>query len=518
MERVTLPHFPYDRRLYDPALSQGLAVKGDLQFDLRVAGPHLVEIFLSVEKADSHSIVLEAEGKVVDSRYAAVSESGGMRSVCLLGMLSGPFSVRSSAERYVISAIRWTPQEQFEAELAPAWLDRARQLAADPFLEDLRSLRRENLEQLYSRMALSSRPEVRREAVIGQARMAYWLAAKGQEPQDIARLDSLLREAFKLAPGDKILREVVSSACSDRNVESGHLCYGDYCAGAVPVAWTVVVTPDPPNAPEWAVTQRRLATRLEAITRWWVERRQQPNGEIGGGWRSDVEMLRQWAPQALGFGTPVAAAGIRRLCDGYLRQTGDAGRLPESLAWLVSALDGPAENARTPEYAAKDFHFMPDSSPFDTTWQMASLAREAESRLSRDFDMYTSEAIYTDRVYYPLGPQYTQYLFGGEAPRGDGAPAFAVTWPTSQTEFARAVLKATGTSLRLRLYSFEARPASAQVRLWRLAPGTYRWLSTDTIGTELGRGELVISRRAQTASFPLPPAREIDLTIQRVEP
>jgi hypothetical protein len=518
MERVTLPHLPYDPRLYDSALSQGLAVKGNLQFDLRVAGPHLVEIFLAVEKDDSHSIVLEGGGQVVDSRYAAVSESGGLRGLCLLGVLSGPFSIRSSAARYVISAIRWTPQKQFEAELASAWLDRARQLAADPFLEDLRSQRRSYLEQLYGRMALSSRPEVRREAIIGQARMAYWLAAESQEPQDVARLDSLLREAFKIAPDDRILREVISSSCSDRNVNSGHLAYGGYCTDAVPVTWPVVVAPDPPNAPEWAVTQRRLATRLESITRWWVERRQQSNGEIGGGWRSDVEMLRQWALQALGLGTPVAATGIRKLANGYTREVGDAGHSKEYPTWLLLALDDATGDLRLPDAAGQDFHYMPDASPFETEWNMTSLAKQGESTLSRDFDMYTSEVIYTDRVYYPLGPRYSQYLLGGEAPRGDGDPAFAVTWQPAETQFARAVLEATGTSLHLRLYSFETKPAGAQVRVWRLVPGKYRWVSTDLIGTELGKGDLIVSRRAQKVSIPLPPSKEIDVTIRQVQP
>ena len=508
MERVKLPRLSYDRLLYDPALSQGLAVKGDLQFELRAPGPHLVEVFLTVEPGGASWFALEAGGQTVDSRYPAVSKPAGPRAVCLLGMLSGAFTVRSNPQRYVISAIRWTPQKQFEDRLVPSWLDRARQLAADPFLDDLRAERREDLEQLYDRLALSSRPEVHREAVIGQARAAYWLAAEDQDPRNLDRAYSLLREAFKLAPQDKIVRELISSACCDRNVNSGHMPYGGYCVESAPVPWTAPASPDPPNAPEWAVTQRKVAARLEAITKWWVERRQQTDGEVGGGWRSDADMGRQWALQALGLGSPAAAAGIRTLADGLWGSSlpAGAGRSWEILAGvqpLVAALApedesviarlretaehaagpalwngyftrGGAGDSRGPDAAGQGFRFAPDSSPFEAAWSMASLAKEAESLLAHDFEMYTSEVIYTDRVYYPLDPRYTRYLFGGEAPCGDRYPGFAVTWPAAKTDFARAVLGSTPTSLQLRLYSFENRPGSAQVRVWQLAPGRYQ--------------------------------------------
>jgi hypothetical protein len=566
LERVSLPRLPYDRQIYDPALSQGLAVKGDLQFDLRAPGPQVVEIFLVTPPDDTHSFVLEAGGKPIDSRHEAVvspappSPRDGMRMLTLMGVLNGSFAVRSTATRYVISAIRWTPQKRFEEEVAPAWLDRTRQLSADPFFEDLRAQRRDSLQQLYDRLALGSRAEIRREAVVGRARMAYWLAAENQEPRDIARADSLFREAFNLAPDDRILRQVISSSCSGRNVESGRMPYGGYCLQAEPVPWSVVVPPDAAGAPEWAVRQRRLAARLEAITRWWVERRQQSDGQIGGGWRSDAQILRQWGPQALGLGASVAATGIRRLADGIwasglpANEDGsgvmDEGRSWEPLAdaqsWMaalapedanvIARLRQAAEHAKgpalwyayftgdgagdpgRPEAAGQRSGSAADVSAFDVTWAMTTQAGESESILARDFDMYTSEVIYPDRVYYPLSLDYTRYLFGGDAPRGDRYPAFAVTWPPAETAFARAVVAATSTALRLRLYSFETKPSTVQVRVWRLKPGKYRWVSRDTIGTELDRGDLAISKRAQTVSLRLPPARDLELTLSRVSP
>jgi hypothetical protein len=85
-------------------------------------------------------------------------------------------------------------------------------------------------------------------------------------------------------------------------------------------------------------------------------------------------------------------------------------------------------------------------------------------------------ARYTDRVYYPLPPQYRWRLFGGEAPRGDRYPLFAVTWPSLDAEVARAVLEQTPERLRLSLYSFKkTKPCPVEV----LAPeaGRYEWRS-----------------------------------------
>ncbi len=718
LERVKLTNLFFDRELYDSALAQGLAVKGDLRFELRIPGPHLVEVFLAAPAGDGYSYTLEAGGRPVDTRHEAYQQAArprpreGMRSICLLGVVSGAFTVRSDSPRYVISAIRWTPQVQFEEQLVPAWLDRARQMAADPFFENLRAGRRASLEQLYDRLALSTRPEIRREALIGQTRAAYWLAAAGHDPRDIARLDSLFRQALRLAPGDMLLRQMISSSCAERNVASARMPYSSYCGDAAPVPWSVTIPPDPPEAPEWAVTQRRLAARLEAITRWWVERRQAANGELGGGSGDDVQMLRQWGPVALGLGSQVAAEGLRRLADGLWRsglleggysarvadvaqaselstdtlplvaalapeEAGVLARLRETAGcaknWIAHQPDGnwrfrgawfncrqfdpeparaldvhlntramgpvlwhayltrdrqaiellanwagswtaamrstahgkpagifpPAVKSSSGEYligsdrwdkpgpgwdhlqwsgsgqealtslllalheltgedsyleaAGESFQALSrcEESPalcdeirkaprafyewrrrtgdprydgvfryrgeplsMEVLWGMAFDARESEKVLGHDFDMYTSEVIHTGRVYYPLPAEYEQRLFGGEAPRGDRYPTFAVTWPPSKADFARAVVAADSTSLRLRLYSFEARPAFAEVRLWRLAPGRYRWTASDTLGAHISSGDLVVTRRTQTLRVPLPPGREIDVIIR----
>lgn len=58
----------------------------------------------------------------------------------------------------------------------------------------------------------------------------------------------------------------------------------------------------PANAPQWAIYQRENLERLTDIAEWWVDNRQQPEGDFRGGWGDDCEMWRSaWLPLLLGF-------------------------------------------------------------------------------------------------------------------------------------------------------------------------------------------------------------------------
>ena len=84
------------------------------------------------------------------------------------------------------------------------------------------------------------------------------------------------------------------------------------------VAWD----PDLPKVlvakgtPSWAVHQRELRARVDHVVRWWFEVRQEPDGQLGGGWEDDVESLRRFSQSALLTGDPAVIAGIHRLADG----------------------------------------------------------------------------------------------------------------------------------------------------------------------------------------------------------
>lgn len=715
LETVVFSSHPYDKTLADPALVTGVAVGGDLEFQLRAQGQFLVEVFLAVAADLRNGYLLEGPAGVLDARYARRSgpdrlrPKRGWRHITLLAILRGRsrFAVRSDASRYFLVAVRWTQVEVFEKQLAGLWLKRARMWAETPFAPDgeaARTRRRDYLEQLADRLALSRQRAVRREALLHQARAAYWLAAENHEPRDIELTHQLFQAALRAIPGDPILRQMISASCLGLNAPASRMPRGPYCDAVRPVPWSYRARPRRRGVPEWAAEQWELAARASAITRWWVEQRQRENGELGGGWGDDVEILRQWAPLALGLSSRVATTGIQRVADGvwssgillhgYDRQISDvehssepstdtvplrvailpedpvglarlkisascaynwiapqpdgywrfrgawfncrefdpaperaldvhlntramgpalwyaaltrdprmiallerwaeswlramrstehgkprgifppvlraadgsyligserwdkpqaewdyyqwSGEAQEALTSLLLALHDLTGQQRWLDAAGESFQIFencqagPDLCaqiraapaafyewrrrsgdsrydrafgylpPSDTKALLARLAkesREAAARLAVNFAMYTSEVIYTDRVYYRWPPAYRWYLFGGEAPRGDRYPTFAVTWPPAKSLFARLVLDASSERLTLLLYNFEEAELAAPVYVWRLRPGLYRWAG----------GEARIERLPQRIELRLPPRREVTLEIVRV--
>jgi hypothetical protein len=722
LARVALPKGFYDRAVGDPALDWGVPHQGDAVFKFRGRGKHLVEVFLAVADGGESSFLLEADGKPVDVRHqvkpgaARMMPRRRLRRLSLLGIVSGPaeLKVRAGAGEYLLSAVRWRTLREFEQEWAPKWLERARYLAAHALYEadgERPSRRRDYLEQLYERLYLSRRPKVRQEAVIGLARVWYWLAAENHQPRDIEQAAEWLEKAWRASPQDTRVRQMIAAACTGLNTGSGApLATGPFCDDVAPVGWEIALPFPPRNAPAWAVAQRRLARRMEAITRWWVEQRQHPGGELGGEWGDDVEILRSWGPQALGLGSEAAAQGLRRLADGvwnsgllehgYNRRIADvehssepttdtqplaaaldpdaetllerlkltaqcayhwiapqpdgryrfrgawfnccefdpkperaldvhynvramgpalwyayfsrdarligllanwgeswreamrrtdhgkpagiipsavrsadgsyligsdawdkpeaewdyyqwSGRSQEAITSLFLALEDLTGEPRWLEAVAESFAVFSrcDAFPrlcdqirqapeafyewrrrsadarFDKAFPytpaanddaqlkaMAQLAAQAEQRLAYNFDMFTSEVLYTDRVYYGFPAAYQPFLFGGAAPRGERYPLFAVTWPVSRADFARGVLEATATSVRLRIYSFEPAGHPIAVRLWRLRPGLYRWETKDLGGRLLASREVKIDRLPARVDFEAPPRQEVTIS------
>lgn len=70
------------------------------------------------------------------------------------------------------------------------------------------------------------------------------------------------------------------------------------------------------GAPTWAVYQREAMYRILQVIHWWVNDRQIENGELGGKYGDDVEILRWWLPAILGADDSTATLGYTRLADG----------------------------------------------------------------------------------------------------------------------------------------------------------------------------------------------------------
>ncbi len=73
---------------------------------------------------------------------------------------------------------------------------------------------------------------------------------------------------------------------------------------------------DPKGAPRWALKQQEAMQRMLKVIHWWVNERQAANGELGGKYGDDVEILRWWLPAILGADDSIAKKGYVRLADG----------------------------------------------------------------------------------------------------------------------------------------------------------------------------------------------------------
>lgn len=93
------------------------------------------------------------------------------------------------------------------------------------------------------------------------------------------------------------------------------------------------------EAPEWAKLQREAMCRMQEIIHWWVEQRQAPNGELGGKFGDDVEILRWWLPAILGADDSLARLGYTRLANGVW----DSGLLERGYSKKVEDVEHAAE-------------------------------------------------------------------------------------------------------------------------------------------------------------------------------
>ncbi len=71
-----------------------------------------------------------------------------------------------------------------------------------------------------------------------------------------------------------------------------------------------------PNAPLWANYQREAICRMQEMIHWWADSAQADNGELGGKFGDDVEILRWWLPNILGADDQKARMAYTKLVDG----------------------------------------------------------------------------------------------------------------------------------------------------------------------------------------------------------
>ncbi len=162
-------------------------------------------------------------------------------------------------------------------------------------------------------------------ALFLRARLLYWLGKEGDGPN---RAAEALRDLQKLST--KYPHDDLISVYLGQKVD-----LPDECDRLAPT----------PAAPAWSTAQREALCRMRQAAHWWVNERQAADGEFGGKFGDDVELLRWWAPLALA-GDETVRRGWQRLADGV---------------WQSRHVDaGYARDVRDVEHAAE---FVADTAP-----------------------------------------------------------------------------------------------------------------------------------------------------------
>ncbi len=162
-------------------------------------------------------------------------------------------------------------------------------------------------------------------ALLYDARYRYW---EGLEVGDRNRIETALATMDRLRetwPDVSVLRQ--------------------YAGEAVP--WGEDLNADVDRHPAWAAYLREAYGRQVRIMEAWFEMRQQPDGQLGGGWGDDVELMRTWLPiAAISTGAGAVREGIERFAegiwqtleDGYDPTIGDVEHSAEPSADIVPGM------------------------------------------------------------------------------------------------------------------------------------------------------------------------------------
>jgi hypothetical protein len=180
-----------------------------------------------------------------------------------------------------------------------------------------------------------------------------------------------------------------------------------------PIPWPAL-NPRDPSAPEWANLQRESLEKLADIITFWVEQRQVPDGQFGGGWGDDVEQWRQWATVLIGFEDPNVNASQERLSNGLFALD----RMAKGYTNRVSDVEHTGEDSGDAGTAM--MHIDPDN----PIWQERALtigrlmetlwtARNDRGQLQFKSTYFSSEVVDTslhracDTIYHPRAVQPT---------------------------------------------------------------------------------------------------------------
>ena len=324
---------------------------------------------------------------------------------------------------------------------------------------------------------------------------------------------------------------------------------------------------DTDGAPDWAVYMRDFNVKRHAVADWWVKR-QNPDGQMGGGWNDDTLFMSFHQPDLPLDGNDNARAIIDSVHtkfemtglfkDGYCRiypidrmHTGDF--ISERYNTFVNNLGQAHAAEREMESARRLGH--PDETPvnyaqgiaFKTSvnvfnWYWGSDVPE-EPYISKPLDELTEEfrlyaSLFDDYRWYrltesnvhrddyiPYGAyQMYEYMLGGKrGARWDAHLKLAVMWPSGGgPEVARIIKRADDTTVEALCYSFADTKRDLAMRLCRIDDGRYRIGLYADPGGQGRPGDAIWETesdlmRFDTVTLPVPPKRPVVIKVELIE-
>lgn len=168
------------------------------------------------------------------------------------------------------------------------------------------------------------------------------------------------------------------------------------------------------NAPTWANDQREGLEKLTDIIHFWIDERQAPDGQFGGGWGDDVEMWRWWTTVLIGFDDAKVNLAQKTISNGLF----DLSRMQGGYTQQMSDVEHTGEDSGDTGTAM--MHVAPD----DSVWQGRALrlaelmqklwtGRNERGMLQFRSTYFTSDIVHPDSqracdtVYHPRAVQPT---------------------------------------------------------------------------------------------------------------
>lgn len=339
-----------------------------------------------------------------------------------------------------------------------------------------------------------------------------------------------------------------------------------------PLTAPLITLNDPHGAPEWAVYLRDFNLKRWKIIEWWIQR-QNPDGQVGGGWNDDTlfgnmgfeDLMQDGNEEFLNFINAVQTKFelTHLFKDGFCNiypidrmHTGDfiseryktvihnlgqayaAEREMES-AWRLDKPD------KTPvNYYADGFK----SSVNVLNWYWgkdlpkAPYVSKPIEALTQEFRLFTSvldsNNFYRMTASHVMADDFTPYGSGGWGSnnniytymlggtcgtRLNAHPQLAVGWPSGGgPDVARIVLRADDTSLQALVYSFDEKMRNLKMRLFRINDGRYKIGLYETAGQSHEADKPIWSTEKDLTRFdaitlPIPPGKQLVIKVELIE-